>query len=201
MAKKNIRNIALFAHVDAGKTTISEQFLFQSGKIKSLGSVDKGSSQTDFLDVEKERGITVNSTVLTFYWKETQINLIDTPGHIDFSSETEKSINAIDSAVIIISALEGVQAQTENIINLLLKNQKPFIIFIISLIIASLSTYFRWIILIIQQAGITTLDEALAYFQINPMSYVLDAIKTGIDYAIPMFLSVYIAWLLSATLA
>jgi len=78
---------------------------------------------------------------------------------------------------------------------------KPFIIFIISLVIASLSTYFRWIILIIQQAGITTLDEALAYFQINPMSYVLDAIKTGIDYAIPMFLSVYISWLLSAILA
>ena len=130
MTLRKIRNIALFAHVDAGKTTITEQFLFQSGKIKEAGSVDKGSSQTDSLDVEKERGITVSSTVLTFEWKETKINLIDTPGHIDFSSETEKAIDAIDGAVVIISALEGVQAQTENIVNLLLKRRIPFLIFI-----------------------------------------------------------------------
>ena len=130
MSEKQIRNIALFAHVDAGKTTISEQFLHKSGKIKNLGSVDKGNSQTDFLEVEKERGITVNSTVLTFNWNNTQINLIDTPGHIDFSSETEKAILAIDGAVVIVSALEGVQAQTENIVNLLLKNKIPFLIFI-----------------------------------------------------------------------
>ena len=130
MSEKQIRNIALFAHVDAGKTTISEQFLHKSGKIKNLGSVDKGNSQTDFLEVEKERGITVNSTVLTFNWNNTQINLIDTPGHIDFSSETEKAILAIDGAVVIVSALEGVQAQTENIVNLLKKNKIPFVIFI-----------------------------------------------------------------------
>ena len=127
---KSIRNIALFAHVDAGKTTVSEQFLFLSGKIRELGSVDKGNSQTDNLEVEKERGITVNSTVLTFDWNNTQINLIDTPGHIDFSSETEKAIMAIDSAVVIISASEGVQAQTENMLLLLKKHKKPFIIFI-----------------------------------------------------------------------
>ncbi len=130
MLVKQIRNIALFAHVDAGKTTVTEQFLFKSGKIKNLGSVDKGNSQTDFLEVEKERGITVNSTVLTFNWNNTQINLIDTPGHIDFSSETEKAILAIDGAVIIVSAIEGVQSQTENIINLLKQNKIPFIIFI-----------------------------------------------------------------------
>ena len=127
---KNIRNIALFAHVDAGKTTVSEQFLFHSGKIKVAGSVDKGNSQTDFLDVEKERGITVNSTILTFGWNDTQINLIDTPGHIDFSSETEKAIQAIDAAVVIVSALEGVQAQTESMIDLLRQYEKPFLIFI-----------------------------------------------------------------------
>ena len=75
MGSKKIRNIALFAHVDAGKTSISEQFLFHSGKIKTKGSVDKGSAQTDFLEVEKERGITVNSTILTFFWKKTQILL------------------------------------------------------------------------------------------------------------------------------
>ena len=130
MGSKKIRNIALFAHVDAGKTSISEQFLFHSGKIKTKGSVDKGSAQTDFLEVEKERGITVNSTILTFFWKKTQINLIDTPGHIDFSSETEKAIQAIDSAIIVISAIEGIQAQTERMIELLQKHQKPFLIFV-----------------------------------------------------------------------
>lgn len=125
-----IRNIALFAHVDAGKTSLSEQFLFHSGKIRTLGSVDKGNTQTDSLAVEKERGITVNATILNFEWKNTQINLIDTPGHIDFSSETEMTVQAIDSAVVILSASEGVQAQTENLVALLKKHQKPFIIFI-----------------------------------------------------------------------
>jgi len=127
---KQIRNIALFAHVDAGKTSVSEQFLFHSGKIRTPGSVDKGNTQTDFLEIEKERGITINSTLLTFEWQDTQINLIDTPGHIDFSSETEKAIQAIDSAVVLISASEGVQAQTEHMIHLLQKHHKPFLIFI-----------------------------------------------------------------------
>ena len=130
MPNSSIRNIALFAHVDAGKTSITEQFLLLSGVIKSAGSVDKGNSQSDRLEVEKERGITVTSTVLTFPWKGFRINLVDTPGHIDFSSETEKSIYAIDGAVVVISAIEGVQAQTENMVKLLQKHNKPFLIFI-----------------------------------------------------------------------
>lgn len=125
-----IKNIALFAHVDAGKTSLTEQFLFHSGKIRNLGSVDKGTTQTDSLSVEKDRGITVDATILNFEWKNTQINLIDTPGHVDFSSETEMAIQAIDSAVVILSASEGVQAQTENLVELLIKHKKPFIIFI-----------------------------------------------------------------------
>ena len=127
---KSIRNIAVFAHVDAGKTSVTEQLLFHAGEIRKLGSVDNGDTQTDTLAVEKQRGITVNSTVLSFQWKETKINLLDTPGHIDFSSETQKAILAIDAAVVIVSAVEGVQAQTENLINLLLEFDKPFIIFI-----------------------------------------------------------------------
>ena len=130
MNPQNLRNIALFAHVDAGKTTISEQFLWCAGKIKEAGSVDKGNSQTDSLEVERERGITVNSTLLSFVWETVQINLIDTPGHVDFGSETEKAIQAIDGAVIIVSALEGLQSQTEYMIELLQKHRKPFLIFI-----------------------------------------------------------------------
>jgi len=127
---KSIRNIALFAHVDAGKTSLSEQLLFHAGKIRTLGSVDAGDTQTDTLEVEKQRGITVNSSILSFKWKTTKINLIDTPGHIDFSSETQKAILAIDAAVVIISAVEGIQAQTENLIDLLRVHHKPFIFFI-----------------------------------------------------------------------
>jgi ribosomal protection tetracycline resistance protein len=130
LPQKNIRNIALFAHVDAGKTSLTEQFLYLSGKIKKLGSVDKGNSQTDNLEVERERGITVNSSVLSFEWKQSQINLIDTPGHIDFSSESENAILAIDAAVVVLSAVEGVQAQTEHLVSLLKKHQKPFLFFI-----------------------------------------------------------------------
>ncbi len=127
---KQIRNIALFAHVDAGKTSVTEQLLYHSGKIRTLGSVDHGNTQTDTLHVEKLRGITVNSSMLSFEWSDVQINLIDTPGHIDFSSETQKAFLAIDAAIIIISAVEGIQAQTENLINLLKQTNKPFIVFI-----------------------------------------------------------------------
>ena len=130
MEINNIRNIALFAHVDAGKTSLTEQFLFASKKIKTLGSVDKGNSQTDTLEVEKERGITVNSTILTFDWENIKINLIDTPGHIDFSSETEKSIEVIDAAIVLVSAVEGIQAQTVNMIDLLKIHKKPFVVFV-----------------------------------------------------------------------
>ena len=126
----NIKNIALFAHVDAGKTSITEQLLFRSGKIRTLGSVDNGNTQTDTLEVEKQRGITINSSILSFEWNNCKINLLDTPGHIDFSSETQKAFLAIDAAIIIISAVEGIQAQTENLINKLIASKKPFLIFI-----------------------------------------------------------------------
>jgi len=127
---KQLKNIAIFAHVDAGKTSITEQLLYHAKAIRNLGSVDNGNTQTDTLAIEKQRGITVNSSVLSFQWKDCKINLIDTPGHIDFSSETQKAFLAIDAAVVVISAVEGIQAQTENLILLLIKNKKPFILFI-----------------------------------------------------------------------
>ena len=130
MPLKQLRNIALFAHVDAGKTSITENFLFASGAIRSKGDVDAGNTQTDTLQIEKQRGISVKSSIVSFTWNNTKINLIDTPGHIDFSAETERSIMAIDTAIVILSAVEGLQAQTENIIQLLQKYHKPFLIFI-----------------------------------------------------------------------
>ncbi|NOZ47438.1 MAG: TetM/TetW/TetO/TetS family tetracycline resistance ribosomal protection protein [Chlorobi bacterium] len=127
---KKIRNIAVLAHVDAGKTTVTENFLYTSGSIKSLGSVDKGTSQTDFLPVEKERGISIKSSNFSFTYKDILINLIDTPGHVDFSAEVERTLNIIDGAILIISAVEGVQAHTETIWNALHEKKIPTIIFI-----------------------------------------------------------------------
>ncbi len=125
-----IRNIAILAHADAGKTTITENFLYLGGITKKLGSVDNGTSQTDFLNVEKERGISVRSAQTYFTWNQTQINLIDTPGHIDFSADVERILRIIDGAVLVISAVEGIQAHTETLWNALKINQIPCIIFI-----------------------------------------------------------------------
>jgi len=109
---KSIINIGVLAHVDAGKTTLTESFLYLGGIIGSPGNVDKGTAQSDFLDIEKERGISVRSATSTFFWEDVQINLIDTPGHIDFSADVERSLRILDAAVLVISAVEGVQAHT-----------------------------------------------------------------------------------------
>jgi ribosomal protection tetracycline resistance protein len=127
---KKIINLGIFAHVDAGKTTLTENMLFHAGKIRSLGSVDKGSSHTDFLDVEKKRGITVRSTATYFDWQGVQINLIDTPGHMDFSAEVERSLSAIDCAILVLSAVEGIQSQTEIIWDALREMNIPTILYI-----------------------------------------------------------------------
>ncbi|MFD3157889.1 GTP-binding protein [Haloimpatiens sp. FM7330] len=127
---RKIINVGLVAHVDAGKTTTTEQIMYLAGNIRKIGSVDKGSSHMDYCEIEKKRGITVFSEQTTLKWKDTEINLIDTPGHTDFSSELKRSLNALDAAVLIISAVEGVQAHTETIWNLLRENKIPTLIFI-----------------------------------------------------------------------
>ena len=128
--QQKIRNIGILAHVDAGKTTITENFLYLSGQTKKLGSVDDGTTQTDFMAVERERGISVRSSNTTFDWEDVKINLIDTPGHVDFSADVERVLRVIDCAVIVISAVEGVQAHTETLWNALQNLKIPTIIFI-----------------------------------------------------------------------
>ncbi|MCY6371407.1 GTP-binding protein [Clostridium ganghwense] len=127
---KNIRNIGLVAHVDAGKTTTTEQMMYLSGNIRELGSVDKGSSKMDYNNIEKQRGITVFADQATLNWKNTIINIIDTPGHVDFSAELERALKALDGAILIISAVEGVQSHTETIWQLLRKYNIPTLLFI-----------------------------------------------------------------------
>jgi len=125
-----IRNVGILAHVDAGKTTITENFLFLSGQTKRLGSVDDGTTQTDFLDVERERGISVRSSNTTFDWEDVKINLIDTPGHVDFSADVERVLRVMDCAIMVVSAVEGVQAHTETLWNTLQDRKIPTLIFI-----------------------------------------------------------------------
>ncbi|CAB3249526.1 unnamed protein product [Arctia plantaginis] len=108
----NIRNIGILAHIDAGKTTTTERMLFYSGTIRSMGEVHHGNTVTDYMEQERQRGITIMSAAVSFPWKESQINLIDTPGHIDFTMEVEQSLAVLDGAVIVLDASAGVEAQT-----------------------------------------------------------------------------------------
>ena len=129
MNKKTL-NIGILAHVNAGKTTITEQLLFQSGAIKAPGNVDKGSTITDYLDLEKQRGITIQNTCVKFEWDDVVINIIDTPGHADFSSEVDKALQVLDGIVLVISAVDGIQANTLNLWESLNELKIPVIIFI-----------------------------------------------------------------------
>lgn len=127
---KKTRNIGIFAHVDAGKTTLSEQLLSHAGAIRTLGSVDSGTAHTDLLPVERRRGISVKATCVCMEHKGRQINLIDTPGHADFSAEIERSLWALDGAVLVVCAVEGVQPQTELLFEAMVSQNIPVIFFL-----------------------------------------------------------------------
>src|SRR5512136_338887 len=110
-----VRNIGIIAHIDAGKTTATERFLFYAGQTHRIGEVHNGNTIMDFRDDERERGITISAAATTFLWRDHQINLIDTPGHIDFTAEVERSLRVLDGAVVIFSGVEGVQPQSETV--------------------------------------------------------------------------------------
>ncbi|MBN1444729.1 MAG: elongation factor G [Candidatus Omnitrophica bacterium] len=112
---KKIRNIGIIAHIDAGKTTTTERLLFYTGKTYKIGEVDEGTAVMDWMDQERERGITILSAATTFYWKEHKINIIDTPGHVDFTVEVERSLRVLDGAIGIFCGVGGVQPQSETV--------------------------------------------------------------------------------------
>ena len=127
---EKLRNIGIFAHVDAGKTTLSEQMLLKAGTIRTLGSVDRGTAHTDSLEVERRRGISVKASCVRLNWKGFRLNLIDTPGHTDFSAEIEQSMWALDGAVLVICGVEGVQPQTELLFEAFQRNGMPAVLFL-----------------------------------------------------------------------
>src|SRR5512137_1168961 len=109
------RNIGIIAHIDAGKTTTTERILFYTGKTHRLGSVDDGTTVTDWMEQERERGITIVSAAVTAEWKGYQVNIIDTPGHIDFTAEVQRSLRVLDGGIVVFDAVQGVEPQSETV--------------------------------------------------------------------------------------
>ena len=122
--------IGIFAHVDAGKTTLSEGILYKTGVIRRLGRVDNGDAYLDWASIEKERGITVFAGQADFTFRDMGITLLDTPGHVDFSAETERIMQVIDCAVLVISGTDGVQSHTRTLFKLLGHYGVPVFIFV-----------------------------------------------------------------------
>src|SRR5688572_3590113 len=114
-ALERTRNIGIMAHIDAGKTTVSERILYFTGKIHRMGEVHDGEATMDYLEEEQKRGITITSAATQCQWKGYRINLIDTPGHVDFTAEVERSLRVLDGAIAVFCAVAGVEAQSEKV--------------------------------------------------------------------------------------
>ena len=112
---RKIRNIGFIAHIDAGKTTVTERVLYLTGRIRKVGGVDQGTTAMDWMPQEKERGITITAAATTAYWHDHQVNIIDTPGHVDFTAEVERSLRVLDGGIVVLDAVAGVQPQSETV--------------------------------------------------------------------------------------
>src|SRR5436309_12273336 len=124
------RNIGIMAHIDAGKTTLTERILFYTGRIHRVGEVHEGAATMDWMEQERERGITITSAATTCHWREHRINIIDTPGHVDFTVEVERSLRILDGAVAVFCAVGGVEPQSETVWRQADKYKVPRIAFI-----------------------------------------------------------------------
>src|SRR6266702_3933621 len=112
---ENTRNIGIIAHIDAGKTTVTERILFYTGKTHRIGEVHEGAATMDYMEQERERGITITAAATTCFWGDHRINIIDTPGHVDFTVEVERSLRVLDGAVVVFDGVAGVEPQSETV--------------------------------------------------------------------------------------
>ncbi len=124
------RNIGIIAHIDAGKTTVSERILFYTGKTYKIGEVHEGEAVMDWMEQERERGITITAAATTCFWKDHRINIIDTPGHVDFTVEVERSLRVLDGGVVVFDGVAGVEPQSETVWRQAEKYHVPRICFI-----------------------------------------------------------------------
>ena len=124
------RNIGIMAHIDAGKTTTTERVLYHTGKIHKIGETHDGASQMDWMVQEQERGITITSAATTAYWKGYRVNIIDTPGHVDFTVEVQRSLRVLDGAVTVLDGQAGVEPQTETVWRQATEYMVPRIVFV-----------------------------------------------------------------------
>src|SRR6266852_651072 len=124
------RNIGIMAHIDAGKTTLTERILFYTGRIHRVGEVHEGAATMDWMEQERERGITITSAATTCFWRDHRVNIIDTPGHVDFTIEVERSLRVLDGAVAVFCSVGGVEPQTETVWRQADKYRVPRIAFV-----------------------------------------------------------------------
>ncbi|KKU13356.1 MAG: translation elongation factor G, partial [Candidatus Magasanikbacteria bacterium GW2011_GWC2_45_8] len=129
-SQESTRNIGIIAHIDAGKTTVSERILFYTGKKHKIGEVHEGAATMDWMEQEQERGITITSAATTCFWKNTRINIIDTPGHVDFTAEVERSLRVLDGGVVVFDGVAGVEPQSETVWRQADKYKVPRICFV-----------------------------------------------------------------------
>src|SRR5689334_9166666 len=130
VAIDKVRNIGIMAHIDAGKTTTTERILFYAGKIHRMGEVHEGAATMDWMDQERERGITITAAATTCFWADHRINILDTPGHVDFTVEVERSLRVLDGGVVVLDAVAGVEPQSETVWRQADRYQVPRIVFI-----------------------------------------------------------------------
>ena len=124
------RNIGVMAHIDAGKTTTTERILFYTGVTHRIGEIDDGTTVMDWMDQERERGITITSAAITTFWKDCRVNIIDTPGHVDFTVEVERSLRVLDGAVAVFCGVGGVQPQSETVWRQAERYRVPRVVFV-----------------------------------------------------------------------
>ena len=172
----DIRNIGIIAHIDAGKTTLTERILFYGGRVHRLGEVDEGSTVMDYMDQEKERGITITSAATTIFWKGKRINLIDTPGHVDFTVEVERSLRVLDGGVVIFSGVEGVEAQSETVWRQADRYNLPRITFINKLDRKG-ADFFRTVEMMRERLKVTPLIISLPLLSGNEVKGVIDIVE------------------------
>ncbi len=173
---EKIRNIGIIAHIDAGKTTTTERLLFYTGRIHDIGDVDEGDTEMDWMPQERERGITITAAATTCFWRDHQINIIDTPGHVDFTAEVERSLRVLDGAITIFSAVDGVEPQSEQVWRQADKYRTPRIAYINKMDRMG-ADFYAAVESMVQKLAITPIPLQIPYGQGDQFAGIIDLIK------------------------